>query len=62
VICWQVKSSRFLKKAAQKLLLLWGMGAARAAPMQQSNKSLFASFSTEKEVLAYRLLRRQGAA
>jgi hypothetical protein len=45
-------SSRFLKKAAQKLLLLWGMGIARAVPMPQRSKSLFASFSTEKEVLA----------
>jgi hypothetical protein len=41
-----------LKEAAQKLLLLWGMGDATAAPMPQRSRSLFASFSTEKEVLA----------
>jgi hypothetical protein len=33
-----------------KLLLCWGMGVGDIAPQAQSNKSLFASFSSEKEV------------
>jgi hypothetical protein len=47
------ESSRFLKKAAQKLFLLWAMGVISQTPIAQINKSLFASFSSEKEVLAF---------
>jgi hypothetical protein len=43
-------SSRFLKKAAQKLLECWSR--AFESPVAQIQESLFASFSAEKEGLA----------
>jgi len=43
-------SSRFLKKAAQKLLECWSR--AVESPLAQIQKSLLASFSSEKEALA----------
>jgi len=43
-------SSRFLKKAAQKLFLRWSREFRM--PAAQNQKSLFASFSSEKEALA----------
>jgi hypothetical protein len=46
-----LQSSRSLKKAAQKLLLLSGMGVGFATPIPERIKSLFASFSSEKEML-----------
>jgi hypothetical protein len=43
-------SSRFFeKKRRKKLLLVWSR--AVAPPLAQTNKSLFGSFSTEKEHL-----------
>jgi hypothetical protein len=44
-------SASFLKKRSKKLLLLGAWASAGSAPMAQSQKSLFASFSSEKEVL-----------
>jgi hypothetical protein len=45
------KPSSSLKKRTKKLLLLWGMGAGRDNAHGPASKSLFASFSSEKEVL-----------
>jgi hypothetical protein len=39
-----------LKKAAQKLFMNWSRGAE--TPAAQTHKSLFGSFSSEKELLA----------
>jgi hypothetical protein len=39
-----------LKKAAQKLLFIWAMGAISPTPMAQINKSLFGSFSVTAQV------------
>jgi hypothetical protein len=41
-----------LKKSAQKTLPRWVTGTDAPAPMAQHRKSLFASFSSEKEALA----------
>jgi hypothetical protein len=41
-----------LKKRSKKLLYAGPWAVARTTPMAQGNKSLFASFSSEKEVLA----------
>jgi hypothetical protein len=43
-------SSSFLKKRTKKLLLLWGMGRDGANASGPESTSLFASFSSEKEV------------
>jgi hypothetical protein len=43
-------SGSFLKKRTKKLLLCWDMGVMPQTPPAQRNKSLFASFSSEKEV------------
>jgi hypothetical protein len=48
---WPSQSSRFLKKAAQKLLLCWSRDLR--TPMAQIQRSLFASFSSEKEAFAF---------
>jgi hypothetical protein len=40
-----------LKKAAQKLLFRWAWGAGLAIAPGPDSKSLFASFSSEKEAL-----------
>ena len=43
------EKSRFLKKAAQKLLVLLGHRLCRRqTPMAQSNKSFFATFCSQK--------------
>jgi hypothetical protein len=44
------ESGSFLKKRTKKLLLCWDMGVMPQTPQDQRNKSLFASFSLEKEV------------
>jgi hypothetical protein len=44
------KSGSFLKKRTKKLLALWAMAVAAPTP-QPWHKSLFASFSSEKEGL-----------
>jgi len=46
------ESTSFLKKRSKKLLLCWGMGAISQTPQAQSKRSLFGSFSSEKELLA----------
>jgi hypothetical protein len=51
-------SASFLKKRlaaceSKKLLFLQGGGAMLENPLAQINKSLFASFSSEKEVLPF---------
>jgi hypothetical protein len=43
-------SSSFLKKRTKKLLLLCPMGCHGANAQAKPSKSLFASFSSEKEV------------
>ncbi len=47
------ESTSFLKKRSKKLLLIWGMGAMPPAPQAQRKNSLFGSFSSEKELLAF---------
>jgi hypothetical protein len=42
-----------LKKAAQKLFGIWAMGVGMFNAHGPDSKSLFASFSSEKEVLTY---------
>jgi hypothetical protein len=49
------ESSRFLKKAAQKLFRIWGMGFDGATALTPAQKSLFGSLSSEKEPLPSRL-------
>jgi hypothetical protein len=44
-------SSSYLKKRTKKLFLIWGMGCGWASASGPESKSLFASFSSEKEVL-----------
>jgi hypothetical protein len=41
----------FWQKRTKKPLLSWAMSVAPQTPMPQINKSLFASFSSEKEEL-----------
>jgi hypothetical protein len=49
------ESSRFFeKKRRKKLFLCWSREVRR--PMAQNKRSLFASFSSEKEVLTFLLL------
>jgi hypothetical protein len=50
-----------LQKAAQKLWRLWAWGAMLIAPQAQRRKSLFASFSPEKEGLASPALEQLGS-
>jgi hypothetical protein len=49
-----VASRRFLKKAAQNFYDSGAGAFAKPAPMTQKSESLFAAFSSEKEVLALR--------
>ncbi|HEY1857955.1 hypothetical protein [Acidocella sp.] len=42
-----------LKKAAQKFLLLWGMGGVGDNAHAPALKSFFASFCSQKEVLPF---------
>jgi hypothetical protein len=48
-----VTSGSFLKKRTKKLLLPWAMAVAAQTPMAWIKESLFASFSSEKEVLHF---------
>jgi hypothetical protein len=43
------ESSRFLKKAAQKLLLCWAMGCVSDNAHDPASQSFFASFCSQKE-------------
>jgi hypothetical protein len=45
------ESGRFLKKAAQKLLLCWAMGVSPTAPMAQINKVFLLLFVHKKKSL-----------
>jgi hypothetical protein len=49
-------STSFLKKRSKKLSLLWGMGVGGDNAHGPASKSLFASFSSEKEVLLFKAL------
>jgi hypothetical protein len=49
------ESSRFLKKAAQKLLRCWVMGVVADTAHGPANQSFFASFCSQKEGLLFRL-------
>jgi hypothetical protein len=42
-----------LKKRSKKLFLLYAMGVGRATAHGPASKSLFASFSSEKEALSF---------
>jgi hypothetical protein len=42
-------SGRFLKKAAQKFLLRWGMGLSPITPMTQHNKVFLLLFVHKKK-------------
>jgi hypothetical protein len=44
-------STSFLKKRSKKLLLCWGMGCGRDNAHAPVSRSLFGSFSSEKELL-----------
>jgi hypothetical protein len=43
------ESGRFLKKAAQKFLLLWAKGVVADNALGPDSKSFFASFCSQKE-------------
>jgi hypothetical protein len=45
------ESTSFLKKRSKKLLLLWDMGCGGDNAQDPAYKSLFGSFSSEKELL-----------
>jgi hypothetical protein len=45
------ESASFLKKRSKKLFGLSALGAGGKTPQAESYKSLFASFSSKKEVL-----------
>jgi hypothetical protein len=47
------ESGFFFAKKKQKLLLIWAMGCGVTTGHDPALKSLFASFSSEKEVLTY---------
>jgi hypothetical protein len=47
-------SGSFLKKRTKKLLFCWALGAGGANARAKPSKSLFASFSSEKEVPSFK--------
>jgi hypothetical protein len=55
------ESGAFLKKSAQKTSSRWVKGVGGAEPMAQHNRSLFASFSSEKEALTSLTQQKNGA-
>jgi hypothetical protein len=52
------KKAALFKKSAQKFLLAGPWALVSSTPMTQRSKSLFASFSSEKEALTYAKLAR----